>query len=113
VARIRAQTVYMLACGQCADGKDVIVFGSVASRIDWMRDHAGATGHDGYLVQDIERLVAEDHCPICDRSLGPDPEPSRERDGPGDQRPVRWCPEHGGWDQGENGNLVPLDRSRP
>jgi hypothetical protein len=103
----------MLACGQCADGKDVIVFGSLASRIDWMREHARATGHDGYLVQDIERLVAEDHCPICDQPLGPDPDRSMGRDERGDEWPLRRCAEHGGWGQRDDGNLVPVDQTRP
>ena len=96
MARIRAQTVYMLACGQCGRGDDAIVFASIASRVGWMRDHAAATGHDGYLVQDIDRLVTEGHCPLCNLPL----------DGEG---PVWHCETHGAWSRLDDGVLVPVD----
>jgi hypothetical protein len=108
VARIRAQTVYMLACGQCGDGTGSMLFGSLAARIAWMRDHAGATGHDGYLVQDIERLVAEDRCPLCNEHLTPEGDGAVGRDAGGQPWPSRRCEEHGAWGLRDDGRLVPV-----
>lgn len=109
VARIRSQTVYMLACGQCGGGTDAMWFGSLAARIEWMREHAAATGHDGYLVQDVERLVAEDRCPLCNRLLAAETARPAVGDDRGDQWPTRRCEEHGGWGLRDDGVLVPVD----
>ena len=109
MARIRSQTVYMLACGQCGDGTGSILFGSLAARVSWMRDHAAATGHDGYLVQDIERLVAEDRCPLCNGPLIPESEAPAGPDGGGLPRSAWRCEEHGAWARPDDGRLVPLD----
>jgi hypothetical protein len=108
VAKIRSQTVYMLACGQCGDGKDVIAFGSLSSRIDWMREHGASTGHDGYLVQDIERLVAEGQCPLCNAPLDVDPVAPEGRDERGDRWLATRCEEHGAWGRRDDGVLVPV-----
>jgi hypothetical protein len=109
MARIRSQTVYMLACGQCGDGTGSILFGSLAARVGWMRDHAAATGHDGYLVQDIERLVAEDHCPLCNGRLIPEGQAPVGAAGGGDPGSAWRCEEHGAWGRREDGRLVPVD----
>jgi hypothetical protein len=108
MARIRARTIYFLACGQCGDGKDVRPFGSLGRRIEWMRAHATDTGHDGFLVYDQDRLMAEDRCPLCQGELAVDPVRPLGADDGGRDWPAVFCAEHGAWGQRDDGELVPL-----
>jgi hypothetical protein len=108
VARLRSQMAYVLACGQCGDGADAQVFWSLGARIDWMRAHAEVTGHDGYIVQDVPRLMVEGHCPVCNTPMVADTDRPTGRDDHGDEWPARRCDTHGAWGERPDGQLVPV-----